>query len=399
MTLDETDRVLDCGFCRVKLHIFSHGTLRYCMPPKTAGDDVIYLPYWRFKGTVYSCADIRIHHRLVDASQLARDISGVPFSMGLRPQVLHLRFAVRDTPGALAPPDCSGEDALKIMEERFSGLRVGAFRGESLERAYIGETASVIFAPFTRKRGKWYDAILDRSVGQCAEADEFLDTRHFNQQNWEPEFLPAMCPYCGWDLSGERDTHVFLCRNCDSAWRARGKKLARVRARIVPTKNPEALYLPFWKISPEVSGLDLDSHADLVRLANLPVAQRPEWEHREANLWTPAFKMNPKLFLRVARQITTSPPMAHTSDRLRMKQVLSANLPLSEAVEFLKVLLAEVAVPRQKIFPYLPYISVKPKSAGLVYVPFIPQGSGQELVGEGLGFAVSAKALETGQGL
>src|SRR3989339_2060059 len=31
-------------------------------------------------------------------------------------------------------------------------------------------------------------------------------------------FVPTLCPHCGWDMEGQKDSLVLICRNCDSAW-------------------------------------------------------------------------------------------------------------------------------------------------------------------------------------
>ncbi len=397
VSLEETDRVLSCPFCRVRLHILSKGPFRYALAPPESLKGLVFIPYWRFKGTVFSVSGTDIRHRLVDTTGLAAPFAGLPASLGLRPQALRLVFAARTLAGRRAVPATAPEDAVKMMEARYAMLGLGAQETDILEKTYVGDTTGIVYAPYLVQNGKLVDAFLKTPA---ATAPEDLD-RLLAAGDWDPGFIPAICPRCGADLDGERDTFVFVCRNCDSAWRAHGGAFARVAASVMETKAKNALFLPFWRVTPEITGIALSSLADFARFANLPKAVKPEWADIEFSFYCPAFKLNPRHFLRLARQITCSPPLGEETERLRMdgEGMLPANLPLSEAVDVLKVLLAETAVPRRKVFPRLPEIIIKAKKARLVFAPFVPQGSGAELVGEGLGFVVPKKALQCGQDL
>ncbi|MCK7515939.1 MAG: hypothetical protein MZV70_76205 [Desulfobacterales bacterium] len=49
--LEETDRLFACPFCRVKSFLLTRDYFRYVLPAKNpAGKELVYFPYWRFKG-------------------------------------------------------------------------------------------------------------------------------------------------------------------------------------------------------------------------------------------------------------------------------------------------------------------------------------------------------------
>jgi len=43
-------------------------------------------------------------------------------------------------------------------------------------------------------------------------------------------------------------------------------------------------------------------------MGNLPKAIQPEWENKSLYFWVPAFKLQPKIFLRLSTQFVISQP-------------------------------------------------------------------------------------------
>lgn len=397
VTLEETDRVLSCPFCKVNLHITSQGPFRYCMDLGEQADEIVYIPYWRFKGALYAAAEAKINPKLVDASTLASEIMYAPRTLGLRPQLLHLRFATKDLPGTYIRPKYSFKEALGIIEANLRGAKVAAVSEESFEKAYIGDTSSLIYAPFFVRGSQLYDAVLKKPVGNLPQGSNGIDKELVSDHQWKPNFLSAMCPHCGWDIHGQSDSCVFLCNNCKTAWRPKGKKFRPVSVKTVGKGGKGSRYLPFWRIKAEVSGMKLDSYADLIRLANLPKAVTSEMEEKEFYFWIPAFKVHPNLFLRLSRNTTSSPFRQELEDHLPEGETHPVNLPLGEAAQSLKICFATFAKPKHKIMPMLPEIDIKPVKGDLVYAAFSEQGG--ELVHREMNFSVSKKALYYGRNL
>ena len=70
--LEETDRLLACEFCRVKSYLMPKRFFRYMLPNAAPEDrDLVYAPYWRFKGMLFSSVLSGVKHRFIDVSQRA----------------------------------------------------------------------------------------------------------------------------------------------------------------------------------------------------------------------------------------------------------------------------------------------------------------------------------------
>jgi hypothetical protein len=396
VSLEETDRLLACPFCRVKLLMTSKGPFRYCLDLKEPVKDVIYLPYWRFRGTLYSVVPYQIDPQILDASILATTVSYAPQTLGLRPQTLRLRFAVKGMAGKFAGPRIPFDYGLKLIERQLEGIRVDGGQG-AIEKAYIADTTSIVFAPYYVQGVAFYDAILKKPVGRVAQAGVGIDPSLLIAHEWTPGFVPAMCPECGWDLKGERDSSVFLCGKCNSAWQPRGDSFLRIGVGTIKGTAPDMVHLPFWKISASISGVPLATYADLIRVANLPKAIKAQDEKEPFAFFVPAFKVHPHMFLRIARQVTSSPFKGPVEDALPSGASHPVNLPLAEAVQGLKIVFATFAKPRQTMFQRLPEIVIRATKGVLVYAPCFQQGA--ELVQPELGFGIAKQALFYGRSL
>ena len=120
-------------------------------------------------------------------------------------------------------------------------------------------------------------------------------------------------------MEGEKDSLVLICRNCDSAWECLKNGFQRVGFTVMkpPAESGEiALYLPFWRMKPRIEGMELASYADLIRAANLPKAITPAFAAAPLYFWSPAFKVNPFLYLRWARQMTLFRPAGDTDEKI-----------------------------------------------------------------------------------
>jgi DNA-directed RNA polymerase subunit RPC12/RpoP len=392
-TLRESDRLFTCGYCRVKSYIMTQGVAQYHLPHKApASRDLIYFPYWRFKGMLFSCQPDGVQAQFIDTSHQACPSTRFPVSLGLRTQALTLGLVTAQTPGYFITPQTSLKAAMAIFGRRFNHSRSHAL----LHQAHIGETVSVIYAPFYRDHGL-VDAVLNRPLPQDPQAP------------WEPaefpggpartrfQFIPNLCPHCGWDLEGARDAQVLSCPNCRTLWQPRRTGFSAVPCVCAPADFPEPVYLPFWRIRAEVSGVALDSYADLVRLANLPKAVQTAWEAAPFHFWAPAFKVRPRVFLRLMQLLTTSLPADHLENRFPDRTRLSPNLPVDEAAETLRTTLAGLVRPLERMAELLPRIAIKPRKALLVYLPF--EDRLQELVSPALNLAVNKNQLTLARNL
>ncbi len=394
ITLNETDRLVSCGFCRVRSYLLPQVFFRYMLPHKALVDKtLVYVPYWRYKGMLFFATERGMQHRFIDASRLAVDDPCVPASLGLRSQAMALQFVTPETPGRFIKP----EIPFAAVKGLFQNLSIPTEGGNVYHQTDIGEAVSLVFSPFYNANGL-FDAVLNRRLGD-AETAQRLNGLPGGAPTWQIRFLPTLCPGCGWDMEGQRDSLALICRNCDSVWRAGNQGLKRTRFVCVPEDAPDTLYLPFWQFTVSVSGIPLGSFADLVRIANLPRVVQPDWETRPFRFWALAFKVRPKTFLLISQQLNLSQPHvagagaddAHAFQPLPKGRIHPVNLPVSEAVESLKVSLAGFIKPAKSMLPRLPDIEITPRSARLVYLPF--REGPHEYVSEAAGMIINKRHL------
>jgi hypothetical protein len=240
-----------------------------------------------------------------------------------------------------------------------------------LHQTHIGESISLIYSPFYSE-GKLYDGILNEAIAQSLPDDFDAERLAGGKPEGRIQFIPTLCPNCGWDLHGDRDSIVLACKNCTSMWQGGGEGLKQIRFAHVPSTETPIVYLPFWRIKADVSGIQLDSYADLINAANLPKAIQPGWENIEFRFWALGFKVRPQTFLRLNTAFTLSQPREKLEATLpEGGRVYPVNLPVKEAIESLKMTLAAFLKPKERLLSELPKIQVRAVSYLLVYFPFI----------------------------
>ena len=119
--LEETDRLLSCNFCRVRLYIQARDYLRYFFPPAdNVKDDLLFIPYWRFRGMHFLCRTDRIEQGLLDKTFSAVNHQSIQPSLGLRPQTLKLRFVQPSDKRIFMRPQFSFGESYAATEQKVS---------------------------------------------------------------------------------------------------------------------------------------------------------------------------------------------------------------------------------------------------------------------------------------
>ena len=76
-------------------------------------------------------------------------------------------------------------------------------------------------------KDKLYDAVINEPAK--FQPEEFdVNLSEGKPSEWRLKFLPTLCPNCAWDLEGDRDSVVLICRNCSTAWQPDQDKFTRV---------------------------------------------------------------------------------------------------------------------------------------------------------------------------
>jgi ribosomal protein L37AE/L43A len=365
--LKETDRLFSCEFCRVNSYLLQDSFFRYMLPnaaPKTK--DLVFFPYWRFKGMLFSCVDSGIEHKFIDVSHQAVESRYFPISLGLRSQSLKLNFVTPEIKGYFLKPMLSFKKVMDIFQNNFRQfLPKPVFR-----QSHVGDTVSLIYSPFYKEE-KIYDAVLNKAITTVPPDDFETASLAGGRPNWRTQFIPTLCPDCGWDLKGRRDALVLNCKNCNSVWRPTKNGFKPLKFSIMQSTDENVIYLPFWRIKADVEGITLNSYADLIRIANLPKVIRRNWEDEEFRFWCPAFKVRPRVFIRLGRSITLSQPMEKMHKELPDARIHPVTLTIKGAVESLIINLASFMKPREDLFPKLKDITIKPNRYRLVYIPLV----------------------------
>ncbi len=403
VTLNEADRILLCPYCRTKLYLVPGDCFRYYIPPPAgASPDMIYIPYWRMKGLSYSVEESGVSNRFIDTSAAAIPLRGIPYSLGFRPQVFALKFVSPQTGGIFLDPHAPppGTDAIPERLVSYVSAQASALSGSSTPpppgflNAFIGEMFSLIYAPTYRENNTLYDSVLRRPVCslKTGDLDRLLASR--TPQNWKIGFIATLCPECGWDLQGEKDALVMTCKNCSSAWKYRGNTFERVTFTAVTCADTASHYLPFWRMKAQIAGIALDSYADLIRLGNLPKAVTRTFEETPLYFWCPAFKVNPALFLRWARQMTVYQREGTSGELVPGAHLSPVTLPISEAEKSIAVMIADIVTDKRGIYPLLHQIRIILSECLLEYHPFIERHG--ELIHANMRLSLDKKSLAYG---
>jgi DNA-directed RNA polymerase subunit RPC12/RpoP len=389
--LKETDRLLSCPYCNVKNFLFSPGYFRYVLPHKPGGKELIYAPYLRFKGSVFFCMGQSVGHRIVDITHIGMPLKGLPLSLGVRPQALKMRFVGPHTQGSFQRFTLKASEILS----KAGRLTTGSSKEKLFHQTYIGETLSLIYFPLYVEGGRLFDAILNRPIAKLPPQGNVFEESGEKNPPWKVTFIATLCPRCGWDLEAKRDSMVLTCSNCNTAWEALEARFAPVDFLQVPGQGEDTIYLPFWKISAEVKGVGIHSFADFIRFTNQPRVVGKEQEKGGMSFWSPAFKIRPKVYLNLSKQMTLSQERFQMQKAIPKKKLYPINLPRKEAVQGLKVLLASSAVNKKKVLPLLPSAKFDIKKITLIFLPFTDQG--HDMIQQDLGAAINKKTLEYGR--
>ncbi len=391
--LDEADRLLRCPYCSVQNFLFASGYFRFVLPHNANGNEIIYAPYLRFKGNVYFCQGLSIGYRFIDITNAGVQCRGIPASLGLRPQALKMKFLAPETPGSFMKFSLKASDIVA----RASSLSTGTTNSQIFHRAYIGETLSLIYLPLYVKSGKIFDGILNRPISETLREQGINDAEIVNTQKWKVAFLPTICPKCGWNLEGEKDSVALCCKNCDTVLEASEGRFSEISAHMVPGEGKEAAYLPFWKITASTKGIDIQSFADFIRVTNQPVVVKKTWENEDMCFWSPAFKIRPKLFLQLSKQVTVSQSCFEFMQEIPRKNLYPVTLARTEAVQAMKIILASSALDKKSVIPCLPEVTFDIKDSSLVFLPF--SDTGHEMVMQNMCISINKQAMMFGRQL
>lgn len=399
--LNEDDRLIDCQYCGVKNYMVVKGALRFVLPDKIPSEipeeDRFYIPYVRFKGTIFSHRGQTVDFKILDTTHAGVDSDLFSKTLGLRAQAMQLQVLEGD--GVKGKFLKRTEPLLKIFDR--ASMLTDYFsknnKRELLHRAFIGETISLIYLPVFRFHDRVYDGVLNRVISKSPEI--LTENSHLcdYQKQWAPDFLAMLCPHCGDTMGGERDSLVVHCRNCDRAWAENKGSFSQISWSAGRTDYDSLPQLPFWKVTLETSGIEMRTFGDYLRKTNQALVIRPEYDGKLFSLFVPAFKVQPRMFLTLSKRFTVAQQKLLSGDRQQYGRLHPVTLPLKEVVESIKTILVDSAVYKKNIAAQIKNISVKLVKNELVYLPFIQNGN--DLVQKQSNIALPITTLRLGRKL
>lgn len=400
IVLDEDDRLMKCAFCNVHNYMVGSVGRRYFLPSLLSENvmdrQLIYVPYLRFKGSIYYVRDQELKYKIVDTTRLGLENKHFPASLGLRPQAMKIKPVVSSTAGRFILQSIPTKTVFA-----HASMVIDIFNQQSehitYHRAFIGETLSRIYQPCYMKGEHLCDAVSDVVIGQGSTFTEHLQKTCSSKVSWEPEFITTICPGCGGLLSGERDSLVLQCTNCQVLWQEQKRKFVPLDWKVVLSREHRASYLPFWQIRFSTRGQVLKTFADFLRFTNQPMVIKREHEGAPLEFWIPAFKVQPKTLLQLASRLTVSQGRIPQGEPRRLSNSYPVTLDEKEALQAIKSVLAYSTISKEKKFPLWPKIQLAESHSQLVYLPFIAQA--HDLVQEHTKVAVQIAAIRHGRAL
>ncbi|MDD5476324.1 MAG: hypothetical protein PHU03_07425, partial [Syntrophales bacterium] len=141
-------------------------------------------------------------------------------------------------------------------------------------------------------------------------------------------------------------------------------------------QGSDVIHLPFYRLRANISGITLVSYADLIRVANLPRVARDNCQDLPFYFWSPAFKIRPQNLLNFSARLTISQPEESPDSGIPPERLHPVTLPIPEGPELMRMTLACFLKPPFRM-EKLDEITISPRNARLVYIPF--QVRGREL--------------------
>ena len=402
VNLADTDRIFCCSYCKTKLVVVGHPHYSYYLKPSAkAPKDLIFVPYWRFKGSQWTLDARGVRSTLIDQTTCASSFPGVPQTLGIRSQTVMMKLIQPLTDGVFldAQVDCNtartklfpsmsrqAELARALLSDESGGIP--ETQDLPALTAFSGEVISLIYAPYYVCNRILHDGVSLSALGAMSGAQpEMVDSRPK-----PPAFLSALCPLCGWDCLAERDSQALLCIKCSKAWIGRETALEPLEFQISPGYEPGDIPIPFWRFEACARRFPLRTYADLVRLTNLPRAILPGMENQKLFFWIPAFKSSPELFLRLAKLMTINQKSENCMSTLSEAEYYPVTLPAEEAFKAIPIVLGDLGPSRKALLPQLGDNPFGLVSCNLTYIPFASTRC--ELVEKRFKFAVQSNALK-----
>ncbi len=396
ISMAEIDRLTTCRFCDVQNYMVASGMLRYVLPDtipeEIPREEVIYFPYVRFKGNIFSCLGEEFHHSVLDTTYQGIFTQEIPPSLGLRPQAMKLNAAHTSH---LSTFIRRKETPMNIMQ-RASKIANRAAKGRAAplyHRAFIGEIISYIYLPLYVKQGEVYDGVVNRPLGKAPTWLTHKALAGPYRPEWIPRFIASICPQCGAAMKGSSESQILYCFNCHCCCTEQNGSFIPVPHQVVKANSYNSILLPFWKLN--VTSNNIQSMADFLRITNQPVVIASRHVKQPLAFWIPAFKVRPKAFLQLAKSATLVQMDFPKGNKELTKPLFPVTLPQKEAAQAMKSVLATTTLNKKDLMPQLPTLNFNIQQSELFFLPFTNEG--HDLVQQHTGISIASSILHFGR--
>lgn len=405
IVIQETVHIIECPFCRVRSILSVEPFPCYYFEPhqeKLSNMSLVYIPYWRFKGLEFALAKHHVSYRVIDNSWKAVKNLNIPASLGLRSQTQKLKFIQPGTKGIFLPHEISRKEIVRHMDNDYDIANIisGTSSKQTKKKqvyVHIGEIISLIYLPFYKTKSEIFDGFTGNKINFSPGLEKQIFSKgQLPEYNYS--FQSGLCPNCGWDLTGASDSLVLVCKGCLRAYRISRTGLKPFKVQCGSIDADTDILIPFWKLAVKFTKLQLKKYADIIKLANLPKAILNEHKTKDFYFFIPGFKINPKLFLRLGKQVSLlQPDSIPFKTQLPRLDFYPGDLPLQEGLEAVLPILMELCKRQKGFWEILVKEKIKLDKYSLIYLPFTKTGS--EYVQPELKFSIPVNSLKFGRTL
>ena len=119
--MDEADRLTVCPYCEVQNYMVGGSMLRFVLPDiipdHIDSRSVVYFPYLRFKGNIYTCIGREVDCKVMDTTHQGLHARMLPPSLGLRPQAMKITMVHKGLTGKFIRRTETASEVLKRAEK------------------------------------------------------------------------------------------------------------------------------------------------------------------------------------------------------------------------------------------------------------------------------------------
>jgi DNA-directed RNA polymerase subunit RPC12/RpoP len=415
LSIEETTRLVACPYCRVRHYINVREFVRYVVSPLRANPlACVFVPYWRLRGMEYMLEETEIKSTFIDTTMCASSNPLFPHTLGFRQQTLKTTFALPNAQGTFIQSAFDSNEFVKRLKKQRAAMETISASSSSIVREqsssissiakflmidrydppktasisryssditnsklkyreFIGETISLIYFPYYSKNGRCLDGVSEKDIGAWSQPESL--GREDTKSTFLLSLLPVMCPQCGSNMDGAKDSLALGCSHCSTVWRPNDDSWQQMQVSIMDDPSIQAdIHIPFYCMRPESETITCKTFADLIRLTNIAKPLTQQAENSPLSLWIPAFRMEPQRFLLLGKLATIAQAKTKNVDALPNGAICPVTISFAEAAQAMQPLLLSITANKKNLGILVGENHITAQSFSLVYIPFVKRG-------------------------